>query len=135
MIPSAIDLYNLEKKAASNATRDIAKGLRYGIARTTHKKTGAALETAGSRAVFKDNRLQRVTIRSPHYIFKQHCGFEGTKKNGINMRLRATDVINYSLDQTNVLDTLADEIGNIRASQVESAINFDRPDNRQYTLR
>lgn len=135
MIPSAVDLYMLEKKAGSNATRDIKKGLRYGIARTTHKQSGIALETAGSRAVFKDNRLQRVTIRAPHYIFKQHYGFEGTKKNGINMRLRPTDVINYSLDQTNVLETLANEIGNIRASQVESAINFDRPDNRQYRLR
>lgn len=135
MIPSAIDLYNLEKQAAGNATRSIRSGIRNAISKTTYKRTGDALNLAGSRAVFKDNRLQRVTIKAPHYIFKQHYGFEGKKKNGIMMRLRSTGVINIALDQTNVLETLANQIGNIRASQVESAINFERRANAEYKTR
>jgi hypothetical protein len=135
MIPSAIDLYNLEKKAAGNATRSIRSGLKSAIAKTTFKQSGTALNQAGSRAVFKDNRLQRVTIKAPHYIFKQHHGFEGKKKNGIMMRLRSTGVINIALDETNVLETLADQISDIRASKVESAINFERNANAQYRTR
>lgn len=130
MIPSAIDLYNLEKAVAGKATKDIRAGIRYAIAKTTNRKTGEAETKSGSRAVFKDQRLQRVTIKAPHYIFKQHYGFEGTKKNGINQRLKARDTINIALDQTNVLETLADAIGNIRSEQVAAAINFQRADNR-----
>lgn len=136
MIPSSIDLYNLEKRAAGSATRSIRSGIRSAIQKTTYAKpSGVALSAAGSRAVFKDKRLQRVTIKAPHYIFKQHYGFEGKKKNGIMMRLRSTGVINIALDQTNVLETLANQIGNIRASQVESAINFERNANAQYKTR
>jgi hypothetical protein len=124
MIPSAVDLYNLEKAIASKGTKAIASAMKYAIDRTTYKKSGEASRTAGSRAVFKDNRLQRLTIRAPHYIFKQHYGFEGTKKNGINMRLKPTGVLNIAVDRSNILETLADEIAQVRMSEVTSKINF-----------
>jgi hypothetical protein len=121
---SAIDRYNQEKKLAGVTTRALRSGLRYAIDRTTYKKSGLALNQAGSRAVFKDQRLQRVTLKAPHYIFKQHYGFEGNKKNGIMMRLNPTDVLNKAIEQANVLETLADGIAEIRMDQVTARINF-----------
>ncbi len=132
---SAVDRYNLEKKLAGTATRSLRTGMRYAIDRTTndarviggkyiYRNSGLALKDAGSRAVFKDQRLQRLTLRAPHYIFKQHFGFEGNKKNGIMMRLRATDVLNKALEQANVLETLADGIAEIRMDEVTARINF-----------
>lgn len=124
MIPSAIDLYNLEKQIANRSVTAIRTGTKRAIGETTNSKSGEALRQAGSRAVFKDNRLQRITIRAPHYIFKQHYGFEGSKKNGVMMRLKPTDVISKALEYSNVLETLADEIAEIRLSEVTSKINF-----------
>ena len=124
MIPSAIDLYNLEKGLANRSTKAIRTGIRNAILATTKNKSGLALNTAGSRAVFKDQRLQRITIKSQDYIFKQNYGFEGQKKNGIMMRLKATSVIARALETSNVLETLADEIAEIRLSEVTAKINF-----------
>lgn len=124
MIPSAADLYSLEKQAASNATKKLGPALKFAIDRTTYQKTGNAKKLAGSRAVFKDSRLQRITLRAPAYIFKQHYGFEGTKKNGINMRLKATGVLNVAVDRSNVVNELVNEISEARLSLVTSKINF-----------
>jgi hypothetical protein len=121
---SAIDRYNQEKKLAGVTTRALRSGLHYAIDRTTYKKSGLALNQAGSRAVFKDQRLQRVTLKAPHYIFKQHYGFEGKKKNGIMMRLKPTDVLTKAIEQANVLETLADGIAEIRMDEVTARINF-----------
>ena len=124
MNPSSIDLLVLEKKAAKNATKKLGPALKFAIDRTTYEKTGNAKRLAGSRAVFKDNRLQRITLRAPGYIFKQHYGFEGTKKNGITMRLKATGVLNVAVERSNVLDELINEISEARLSMVTSKINF-----------
>ena len=132
---SAVDLYNAERQAASKATATVRSGVRSAISRTTDKRSGQALKAVGSRFVFKDNRLQRVTIKSNDYIFKQHYGFEGTKKNGVNMRLRATGVINLALQNTNVLETLADSIGEIRADQITAKINFPVNLNAEFKTR
>lgn len=121
---SAIDFYQLERKLANTATRSIANALKTAIDRTTQKKSGTALQQAGSRAVYKQERLQRITLKAPHYIFKQHYGFEGTKKNGINMRLKPTDVLNIAINSSNALEELIDGIGEIRADQVTAKINF-----------
>lgn len=121
---SAADRYLAEKKLASQAVTGLRSGMRYAIDRTTHKKSGEALKQAGSRSVFKEQRLQRLTLRAPHYIFKQHHGFEGAKKNGVNMRLRATDVLNIAIEHANVLEPLADGISEIRLDEVTARINF-----------
>lgn len=133
MAISAIDLYNLERKAGANAAKLLRAGLRYAIANTIHQTSDGESRKATSRAVYKDDRLQRITIKAPRYIFMQHHGFEGTKKNGVNMRLKQTDVINIALDKSNVLEHLADDIANIRIDQFALKINFDRPENRKYT--
>lgn len=121
---SAIDLYNLEKQLGSKSAATLKSGLKNAINSTTGANTFAALNTANSRAVYKDQRLQRITIQAPHYIFKQNYGFEGSKSNGINMRLKETDVLSKALDTSNILNILADSIADIRLSQVTSLINF-----------
>lgn len=132
MGPSAADLFLLEKKAGTAARQKMERGLRYAIGRTLHKgKTGDALK-ATSRAVYKDNRLQRITMKAPHYVFKNHYGFEGTKKNGVKMRLLTRGILNIALDQSNVLETLATDIANIRADQAVLKINFERKANAKY---
>lgn len=40
------------------------------------------------------------------------------------MRLKATDVIAKAIDSSNVLEILADEISEIRLSEVTARINF-----------
>jgi hypothetical protein len=121
---SAIDLYNLERKAGGNAAKILRAGLRAAIAETVNTTEDGEARKATSRAVYKDNRLQRITIKAPHYIFKQHFGFEGRKKNGVNMRLRSTSVVSMALEKSNVLETLADDIANIRVDQFALKINF-----------
>ena len=121
---SAVDRYNQEKKIANMATRSLRTGLRNAIARTTQSKTRTALSQANSRAVFKDLRLQRVTLKAPHYIFKQNYGFEGSKSNGIMMRLKPTNVLNLALEESNVLEQLADGIAEVRLDEVTVRINF-----------
>jgi hypothetical protein len=121
----SVDLYQLEKDLARKTTGQIRTGLRSAIQQTTKAVSGGfALKTANSRAVFKDDRLQRIVIKAPHYIFKQQYGFEGRKSNGVNMRLRATDVITQTLVNSRVMETLADEISEIRLSQITAKINF-----------
>jgi len=120
----AVDLYQLEKGIAGKSTLAIKNALKQAISNTTDSRSGEALKQAGSRAVFKDNRLQRITIRAPHYIFKQQYGFEGVKSNSINMRLKPTNVISTALTTSKILETLADEISEIRLSEVTSKINF-----------
>lgn len=138
MIPSAVDLYALEKSLANRSTTALRTGLRNAIKSTTNSKTyrtsgdktysydntGLAVNSSGARAVFKDKRLQRIAIKAQHYIFKQNYGFEGSKKNGVNMRLEATSVLLKALNDSNVLEDLADEISEIRLSEVTAKINF-----------
>jgi len=134
----SVDLYQLERDLARKTTALIRGSLRSAIRSTvsdkktilsggktyTYDNTGNALKKSGSRAVFKYDRLQRITIKAPQYIFQQQYGFEGRKSNGVNMRLKATDVITQTLSSSRVLDTLADEISEIRLSQITAKINF-----------
>lgn len=121
---SVIDLYNLEKQLGNKSAAALKTALKNAINSTVGALTFAALNTANSKAVFKDHRLQRIVIQAPHYIFKQNYGFEGSKSNGINMRLGSTDVLSKALNSSNILNTLADDIADIRLSQVTALINF-----------
>lgn len=137
-MPGAVDTYQLERNLANKTTRVLRTAVRSAISKTVSDKrivqsggnsylydnTGNAIKQAGSRSVFKNGRLQRFTIRAPHYIFKQQYGFEGTKSNGVNMRLNATTVINKALEEANILESVSDEISEIRMEEVISIINF-----------
>lgn len=118
------ELKEKEKAVAQKATKAVRSALRNAISKTTERQTGTAENTVSSKAIFKKERLQRITISAQHYIFKQHFGFEGSKKNGVNMRLKATNVLNIALDNTNALEYLADSISDIRSEQVISQFIF-----------
>lgn len=112
-----------EKQLASYIASLVRKSLREAIVETTTKRTGFASK-ATSRFVFKQDRLQRITMKAPHYIFKQHYGFEGSKKNGVNIRLKATNVLNIAIEKGNILNILATGIAEIRAEQVVTIIRI-----------
>lgn len=63
-------------------------------------------------------------MQAPDYVFKNNYGFEGKKSNGVNQRLKATDLINQALDDSKVLDSLADNIATLRGDRVALAISF-----------
>lgn len=121
-----IDMISKEKEVAGKAVKQLRSAVRDQIAKTTGSKTGQALRIGGAGSRFKNNRLQRITLSAPYYIFMQHYGFEGKKSNGVNQRLKATDVFTKAVESANVLDTLANEISEIRLDQVSALIKFQK---------
>lgn len=119
-----VDLYMLEKKAGKEAA-DILKAAFKREIKTAVKVTDdGQAKKATVTAKYKRERLDRLTFNAPDYIFKQNFGFEGSKKNGVTMRLKATDVLGKAIDGSQVLETLADTITDLRAEEVITAINF-----------
>lgn len=121
---SAVDIYMLEKKIGKEAADKLRVAFKQAIRDTVNVKGPSQNATVTAR--YKSNRLDRLTFFAPHYIFKQHYGFEGTKKNGVTMRLAATNVLNRALAKSGILDSLANDISNLRAEQVITTINFIR---------
>jgi len=119
---SIVDMYMLEKKIGKDAADKLRKAFRSELSKAVNVKGESKKATVAAR--YKYDRLNRLSFIAPHYIFKQHYGFEGTKKNGVNMHLKATDVLNKALQSSGVLDTLGDELANLRAEEVLTAINF-----------
>lgn len=117
------DLTALEKAEGQKAARELGRQLRTLIARSTVKQSGEALKSKAT-ARMKYDALDSITIGAPHYIFKQHYGFEGIKSNRVHMTLKPTNVFNLLLDNNKTLDQLIDAIGNLRAEQVTSKIRF-----------
>lgn len=77
-------------------------------------------------ARMKFDALDRISISTPHYIFKQHYGFEGIKSNGVRMRMRSFNHFGNFFDRTTALDELATEISELRGEAVtaEASINI-----------
>ena len=95
-----LDLFMLEKQAgtqfANRIKRNLLASIRSKTAKTKEgekKGTGLALKST-AKPIFKNGLLERITIFTPYYIYPiLHVGFEGTKANGINVRLKARDFI------------------------------------------
>lgn len=119
---SSVDIYMLEKKIGNEAAVKLRSAFKSAIRNTVNVRGESKNATVRSR--FKDNRLDRISFVAPHYIFKQHYGFEGTKKNGVNMRLKATNVLNKALQSSGILDNLATDLSNLRAEEVLTNISF-----------
>lgn len=121
-----IDMISKEKEVTGKAVKQLRSTVKDQISKTTDSKSGQALRTGGAGSRFKNNRLQRITLSAPYYIFMQHYGFEGKKSNGVNQRLKATDVFTKAIQSANVLETLANEISEIRLDQVSALIKFQK---------
>lgn len=117
-------------KSLSNKERSIGKkyaailrsSIRSKIRTETVSQTGLLLKTTASSRM-KQGRLDRLQITAPHYGFKLHYGFEGIRKNGRKLSLKATDHL-QTLREVTILNGLADEISEVRAQQVVSTIKF-----------
>ena len=88
-----IDLFELEKKVGTQFANRIEKNLISSIRNKVKKGEGLALKST-VKPIFKNGILDRITIFTPYYIYPiLHIGFEGTKKNGVNARLKAKELI------------------------------------------
>jgi len=92
---------------------------------------GFAMTAAIAAAVISTTAsLKKISeTKAPKKAKFFYGGYEGTKKNGVYQRLKATDVLSKALDKSNVLDTLADNLADLRAEAVVTAINFIHPQN------
>lgn len=119
-----VDIYMLEKKVGKEAADKLKAAFKREISTAVNVTGDGKAKNATVTARYKQERLDRLTFSAPAYIFKQNFGFEGSKKNGVNMRLQATNVLSKAINSSQVLETLADEIANLRAEEVITSINF-----------
>lgn len=119
-----LDLFMLEKQAGTQFANRIKRNLLSSIRSKTKKGEGLALKST-VKPFYKNNLLERITIFTPYYIYPiLHIGFEGTKSNGINARLKARDFIIDAVESGKAVEELADIIGNQRAEVIVNRINF-----------
>jgi hypothetical protein len=119
-----LDLFMLEKQAGTQFANRIKRNLLSSIRNKTNKGNGLALKS-NVKPIYKNELLDRITIFTPYYIYPiLHIGFEGTKKNGVNARLKAREFIMDALEQGKAVEELADVIGNQRAEVIVNRINF-----------
>jgi len=111
-----------EKEIGTRATNLLRTAFKSALAQTVNVQGASKKATVRSR--YRYGRLDRLSFVAPYYVFMQHNGFEGPKKNGVTMRLTATDVLNKALDSSGVLNSLADDLADLRAEEVVTAINF-----------
>lgn len=107
-----------ERDIANNAKTKLKGSLISKIGSQLKERTGDSKRDTDVRSRFSGEELAKLVIRAPRYIFIQNYGFEGVKKNGINMRLQAKRTIDQAIEESNIMDYLADNISEIRADKV-----------------
>ncbi|WP_421801752.1 hypothetical protein [Flagellimonas sp.] len=119
------DIIQLEKKAGQKAARTIRRNLKTILATATKKQSGELLRLASATASMRFDALEAITIKATPATFKQHYGFEGIKKNGVYMKMRAFDHFTLLQEKSQgALEKLIDEIGELRAEEITSKIKF-----------
>ncbi|MRX40569.1 hypothetical protein GJU43_14870 [Flavobacterium sp. LC2016-23] len=121
-----IDILKREKEITANAVKKLRPAVREEVGKSSNSRSGNALRLSGAGSRFKNGRLQRITMSAPYYIFMQHYGFEGKKSNGVNQRLKATDVFTKAIESSNIIESLANEISELRIDQVTALIKFSK---------
>lgn len=109
-----------EKQIANQAKNKLYNAVLHNINREftpTGNAGGMRLNTQ-VKTRFNKGQLVRLSISGPKHLYVQNYGFEGVKKNGINMRLEQTNVVNSAIEQSNVVDFLAQAISEARADEV-----------------
>jgi len=124
-----LDLFMLEKQAGTQFANRIKRNLLASIRNKTNKGNGLALKST-VKPIYKNELLERITIFTPYYIYPiLHLGFEGTKSNGINARLKAKEFITDAIEKGKIVEELADVIGSQRADVIVNRINFGLDNN------
>ncbi|MFV8336419.1 hypothetical protein ACNQF7_10090 [Flavobacterium sp. RSP29] len=124
---SAIDAYlanKSEKDIGVEFSYRIKRNLLSSIKGKLESRQGLALKST-AKPIYKNGLLDRITLFTPYYVFPiLDYGFEGTKINGINMRLKAGRFLADSLENGKVIKDLADIVGNRRANDIMFRTNF-----------
>jgi hypothetical protein len=119
-----VDYTDLEKKAGQKAARTLRRDIKSVLGVLNISAGSALLKNTTVRSVMKFDSLDHISIATPHYIFKQHYGFEGIKSNGAAMSMKPYNHFTNLFNKTSALDKLADEISEIRAEEVINKIRF-----------
>jgi len=124
---SAVDAYlaaKTEKDIGTEFAWRMKRNLLASIKSKTNKGTGMALKSS-AKAVYKNGLLDRITLFTPYYIYPiLDYGFEGTKINGVNMRLKAGRFLSDAYENGKVVRDLAELIGVSRADDFMFRTNF-----------
>lgn len=119
-----IDTFLQEKQIGSEFSKRLSRNLKTSIRSKIEKETGRALRSR-VKPVYKHGLLERLTIFTPYYIYPiLHVGFEGTKKNGVNQRLKAREFLVDAIENGRFVEDLADVVGANRAEAIMSKIDF-----------
>lgn len=110
-----MDEFGIALKAMALLRSDLRRNISNAF---QNNGTGELLEKSNVYSTLKNGQLTQLRITGPKHLFVQNYGFEGVKSNGINMRLKATDVVEKALATTNVIDFLATEISKARAEEI-----------------
>ncbi|KAA5532821.1 hypothetical protein [Paenimyroides baculatum] len=109
-----------EREIAQQAVNKLQNAVNHNITRMfdpSGKAGGMRLNTT-VKPRFNKGQMVRLSVVGPKHLYVQNYGFEGVKKNGINMRLEQTDVVNNAIESSNVVEFLAQAIGEARADEV-----------------
>ncbi len=111
-------------KRAANTLNFAIKSMISSSYVETSKSTGALLRMSQVKPRFKKDVLQRIVIEAPRHGFILNYGFNGTTKAGHTMRLKPTNHLNKAIERSKALETLATQLGELRADQITAEINF-----------
>ena len=122
---SDIDLFLAEKKVGTDFANRVKRNLLNSIKQNVKKgATGMALKS-NAKPFYQNGLLWRITLFTPYYIYPiLHVGFEGTKKNGINYRVKARQFLSDAVENGKMVEDLADIIGNQRATAIINRVTF-----------
>tara|TARA_R110000850_G_scaffold277151_1_gene424840 strand:- start:36559 stop:36939 length:381 start_codon:yes stop_codon:yes gene_type:complete len=112
-----------ENAAGLKAARGLRSELRREVQKQFENRSGELRLITAEPKSRRTGVLQGITIKAPHYAYKQHYGFTGRKSNGVFMRLQPKDFLQNAARGKSI-DTLVDEISAIRAEEVVANINF-----------
>lgn len=109
-----------EKDIAKRAKTMLQNSVMHNINRlfTPSGKTKSLHTETSVKTRFNKGQLVRLSVSGPKHLYVQNYGFEGVKSNGINMYLEATNVVNSAIEQSNVVDFLAESISETRADEI-----------------
>lgn len=125
------NLTELEKKAGQKAAKNIGRKFK-SLVRKIHypdgldgvKNTGVMLRKTGARAVMKYDALEAIALSTTAATMINNFGFETIRGNRAVV-LKPTSLIDELHKQIKPdVEKLADEIGDIRAEEVTSKLNF-----------
>lgn len=109
-----------EKQIAQQAVNKLQNAVNHNITRLfdpTGNTGGMRLNTK-VKPRFNKGHLVRISVSGPKHLYVQNYGFEGVKKNGVNMRLEQTDVVNSAIESSGVVEFLAQAISEARADEI-----------------